>query len=79
MGSGMLATADIIGMVAKAFADYNVNRLVLDPVMVATTGAQLLPSEAVNDLRELLLPQTFIVTPNIPEARRLLMVPGRFG
>ncbi|KAK6822668.1 hypothetical protein PG987_014213 [Apiospora arundinis] len=75
--TGMLATADIIGMVAKAFADYNVNRLVLDPVMVATTGAQLLPSEAVNDLRELLLPQTFIVTPNIPEARRLLTVPGQ--
>lgn len=45
--------------------------------MVATTGAKLLPPEAVDDLRELLLPQTFIVTPNIPEALQLLTVPGK--
>ncbi|KAK8015662.1 hypothetical protein PG991_008550 [Apiospora marii] len=75
--TGMLASPEIIGMVAKTFADYNVNRLVLDPVMVATTGAKLLPSEAVDDLRELLLPQTFIVTPNIPEALQLLTLPGK--
>ncbi|KAK8057665.1 phosphomethylpyrimidine kinase THI20 [Apiospora saccharicola] len=75
--TGMLASPETIGMVAKAFASYNVNRLVLDPVMVATTGAKLLPSEAVDDLRELLLPQTFIVTPNIPEALQLLTVPGK--
>ncbi|KAK8076462.1 thiamine biosynthesis protein (thi-4) protein [Apiospora phragmitis] len=74
--TGMLASSEIIGMVAKAFADYDVNRLVLDPVMVATTGAPLLPTEAVDDLRDLLLPQTFMVTPNIPEARKLLTVSG---
>ncbi|KAK8022217.1 phosphomethylpyrimidine kinase THI20 [Apiospora rasikravindrae] len=76
-GSGMLASAETIGMVAKAFADFDVNRLVLDPVMVATTGKQLLPPDAVHDLRELLLPQTFIVTPNIPEAMQLLTLPGQ--
>lgn len=41
-------------------------------VMVATTGAQLLPTKAVNELRTLLLPLTFILTPNIPEAKILL-------
>ncbi|KAI1132983.1 Rapamycin-insensitive companion of mTOR, N-term-domain-containing protein [Nemania abortiva] len=43
-----------------------------DPVMVATTGAELLPANAVNELRALLLPLTFILTPNIPEAKLLL-------
>jgi hydroxymethylpyrimidine/phosphomethylpyrimidine kinase len=45
--------------------------------MIATTGAKLLPSQAVKDLRTLLLPQTFIVTPNIPETKLLLSDAGR--
>lgn len=45
--------------------------------MIATTGAQLLPSKAVNELRTLLLPQAFIVTPNIPEAKLLISDSGR--
>lgn len=44
--------------------------------MVATTGAVLLPSDAVKDMRTLLLPQTFMVTPNIPEAKLLLSDAG---
>ncbi|KAI1154932.1 Rapamycin-insensitive companion of mTOR, N-term-domain-containing protein [Nemania diffusa] len=47
-----------------------------DPVMVATTGARLLPVEAVNELRTRLLPLTFILTPNIPEANLLLTNAG---
>ncbi|KAI2626484.1 Phosphomethylpyrimidine kinase-domain-containing protein [Hypoxylon sp. NC1633] len=70
--TGMLASARTIEMVAQALKDHKVDTLVLDPVMVATTGAQLLPSNAVNELRTLLLPQTFILTPNIPEAKLLL-------
>lgn len=46
-------------------------------VMVATTGAQLLDNDAVKDLRTLLLPLSFIVTPNIPEARVLLAENGK--
>lgn len=46
--------------------------LVVDPVMVATTGAELLPRAAVRALRERLLPRARVVTPNVPEARRLL-------
>ncbi|KAI1502328.1 Phosphomethylpyrimidine kinase-domain-containing protein [Biscogniauxia marginata] len=70
--TGMLGSAGTIEMIAQALKDYQVETLVLDPVMIATTGAQLLPSKAVNELRTLLLPQTFILTPNIPEARLLL-------
>ncbi|KAI0460351.1 Phosphomethylpyrimidine kinase-domain-containing protein [Xylaria acuta] len=70
--TGMLGSAATIEMLAQAVADYKVERLVLDPVMVATTGAQLLPAKAVNELRTLLLPLTFVLTPNIPEAKLLL-------
>lgn len=45
--------------------------------MVATTGAVLLPPEAIKDMRTLLLPQTFMITPNIPESRLLLSDAGR--
>ena len=44
---------------------------------MSTTGAQLLPIEAVDELRTLLLPQTFIVTPNMPEAKLLLSRSGK--
>ncbi|RYC65826.1 hypothetical protein CHU98_g386 [Xylaria longipes] len=80
--TGMLGSAATIEMLAQAVVDYKVERLVLDPrnatehcstkVMVATTGAQLLPAKAVNELRTLLLPLTFMLTPNIPEAKILL-------
>ncbi|KAI0840649.1 Phosphomethylpyrimidine kinase-domain-containing protein [Hypoxylon sp. FL0890] len=75
--TGMLASARTIEIIAQALKDYKVETLVLDPVMVATTGAQLLPSKAVNELRTLLLPQTFILTPNIPEAQLLLSDGGK--
>ncbi|KAI0486909.1 Phosphomethylpyrimidine kinase-domain-containing protein [Xylaria cf. heliscus] len=74
--TGMLGSAATIAMLAQAVADYKVEKLVLDPVMVATTGARLLPAEAVDELRTLLLPLTFIVTPNIPEANLLLAHDG---
>ncbi|KAH8653411.1 Phosphomethylpyrimidine kinase-domain-containing protein [Xylariales sp. PMI_506] len=70
--TGMLASAATIKMLDSACRDHGVDTLILDPVMVATTGAVLLPPEAVTDLRTLLLPQTFLVTPNIPEAKLLL-------
>ncbi|KAJ8123590.1 hypothetical protein ONZ43_g499 [Nemania bipapillata] len=70
--TGMLGSAATIKMLADALIYYKVEKLVLDPVMVATTGAQLLPAEAVSELRALLLPLTFVLTPNIPEAKLLL-------
>lgn len=74
--TGMLASASTIEMLATAFKEYQVENLILDPVMVATTGAVLLPPEAVKHMRTLLLPQTFLVTPNIPEAKLLLSDAG---
>ncbi|KAI0480624.1 Rapamycin-insensitive companion of mTOR, N-term-domain-containing protein [Xylariaceae sp. FL0804] len=70
--TGMLGSAATIEMLARALDDHEVETLVLDPVMVATTGARLLPAEAVGELRSLLLPRTFMATPNIPEAQLLL-------
>jgi hydroxymethylpyrimidine/phosphomethylpyrimidine kinase len=73
----MLASTEIITTVAQALEarDFSGN-LVVDPVMVATTGAELLPSSALRELRERLLPRATVLTPNIPEARLLLADAG---
>jgi hydroxymethylpyrimidine/phosphomethylpyrimidine kinase len=69
---GMLANAEVIGTVAAALAHHKPSHVVLDPVMVATSGAQLLESDALEAMRSRLLPLATIVTPNIPEAELLL-------
>lgn len=69
--TGMLANAGIIGAVAEAIPRHGIVRLVVDPVMVATTGARLLRGDAREALIRLLLPVTYLVTPNIPEAEAL--------
>ena len=69
---GMLASAETVEVVATALERHNYPTVVVDPVMVSTSGAQLLPEEAVSILRTRLLPLTTVLTPNIPEARLLL-------
>ncbi|MDO5505824.1 MAG: bifunctional hydroxymethylpyrimidine kinase/phosphomethylpyrimidine kinase [Pseudoxanthomonas suwonensis] len=69
---GMLANADVIHAVADALRAQRPVPLVLDPVMVATSGARLLADDALDALRSRLLPIATIVTPNIPEAELLL-------
>ncbi|MBW8312388.1 MAG: bifunctional hydroxymethylpyrimidine kinase/phosphomethylpyrimidine kinase [Rhizobium sp.] len=69
---GMLATADIIHAVADALEAHRPAAVVLDPVMVATSGAKLLADDALQALRERLLPLATVLTPNIPEAELLL-------
>src|SRR5690606_27836455 len=69
---GMLASADVIHAVADALAAHRPPQLVVDPVMVATSGARLLEEDALAALRTRLLPAAGIVTPNIPEAELLL-------
>ena len=73
----MLASASTVTVVADALRKYGLKRSVVDPVMVSTSGAQLLPEKAVKTLCEKLLPQTFIVTPNIPEANLILQESGQ--
>jgi len=68
---GMLGGPDIIATVAEGLAGRAVP-LVLDPVMVAKSGATLLPDDAVAALRAQLLPGAELLTPNLPEAARLL-------
>jgi hydroxymethylpyrimidine/phosphomethylpyrimidine kinase len=69
---GMLANADMIHAVAKALDQHCPAHIVLDPVMVATSGAQLLANSAIEVLRKRLLPMATVVTPNLPEAEFLL-------
>ncbi|MCJ1277693.1 hypothetical protein MMC21_005507 [Puttea exsequens] len=69
---GMLASAETVDAVTGALREHGTPLTVLDPVMVATSGAQLLPNDAVTNLRTNLLPLATILTPNIPEARLLL-------
>ncbi len=68
---GMLATPGIIGTVADAIRDFD-GPVVLDPVMIAKSGDPLLVDEAVQTLRQVLLPRAAVLTPNLPEAARLL-------
>jgi hydroxymethylpyrimidine/phosphomethylpyrimidine kinase len=70
--TGMLGSAMIIEMVAAKLTHYDVQQLVVDPVMVAKSGDRLLAEDAVTALRERLLPLALIVTPNLPEAAVLL-------
>ncbi len=69
---GMLASPELIRTVAAGLRDYGQSRIVLDPVMVATSGDSLLKSEAVATLRDELFPLATLITPNLPEAGRLL-------
>ncbi len=69
---GMLANARVIHAVADALEQHRPRALVLDPVMVATSGAKLLEDAALEALRTRLLPMATVITPNIPEAELLL-------
>lgn len=70
--TGMLSSAPIIEAVADRVRAHQIERLVVDPVMVAKSGAPLLRPEAQEALRTLLLPLAWVVTPNLAEARSLL-------
>lgn len=69
---GMLSRPDTIRTVAEGLDRWTPGAVVLDPVMVAASGANLLAPEAVATLREVLIPRAGLVTPNLPEAARLL-------
>ncbi|GAB3385940.1 bifunctional hydroxymethylpyrimidine kinase/phosphomethylpyrimidine kinase [Lysobacter fragariae] len=69
---GMLARADVINAVADALERHRPRHIVLDPVMVATSGARLLEPDALDALRSRLLPLATVITPNLPEAELLL-------
>lgn len=72
---GMVAQAASIDAIAAALARWKPRHVVLDPVMVATSGDRLLAAEAVTALRARLMPLASVITPNLPEAAALLEEP----
>jgi hydroxymethylpyrimidine/phosphomethylpyrimidine kinase len=68
---GMLSQAATIEAVAQGLAAHHAKNIVVDPVMVATSGDRLLVPEALEALRKLLIPRALVVTPNLPEAAAL--------
>lgn len=72
---GMLADSDIIKIVADKLRQYQPKFVVLDPVMIATSGDLLLQENAINTLKRELFPLVNIITPNLPEAAALTGLP----
>lgn len=73
--TGMLSTAHLIRTVATVLSEFHLDRLVVDPVMISKHGDQLLQQDAISTLISDLLPLSFIITPNTPEARILADLP----
>lgn len=76
---GMVAQAAGIDAIAAALSRWAPRHVVLDPVMVATSGDRLLASDAVEALRKKLMPRASVITPNLPEAAALLDEPVAAG
>ncbi|WP_407434547.1 bifunctional hydroxymethylpyrimidine kinase/phosphomethylpyrimidine kinase [Treponema sp.] len=68
---GMVAQSEIIKTIAERLRFYEIKNIVVDPVMVATSGAKLIDDEAIETLKSELLPIATVCTPNIPEAEIL--------
>lgn len=68
---GMISSAELIKVVAERLRTYKAENIVVDPVMVATSGAKLMQTEAIATLTSKLLPIASLVTPNLPEAELL--------
>lgn len=68
---GMVSSSELIEMIAEKLKRYHANNIVVDPVMVATSGSKLISDSAVDALKRRLLPLTDVLTPNIPEAEVL--------
>jgi hydroxymethylpyrimidine/phosphomethylpyrimidine kinase len=76
---GMVAQLATIDAVAAGLTRWSPRHIVLDPVMLATSGARLLAAPAIAALREKLIPQASLITPNLPEAAALLDEPVAVG
>ncbi|RLD09784.1 MAG: bifunctional hydroxymethylpyrimidine kinase/phosphomethylpyrimidine kinase [Chlamydiae bacterium] len=69
--TGMLVNAETVHIVAEHLKKFNVKKLVVDPVMIAKGGANLLNDNAIDALKSELFPLALVVTPNVPEAEIL--------
>ena len=74
---GMVSSVELISVIAQKLRQYGARHIVVDPVMVATSGSRLLREDAVEALKTELLPLAEVATPNIPEAEILADMPIR--
>lgn len=65
---GMVSSAKLIKVISEKLKFYHAKNIVVDPVMVSTSGSKLIQSEAIETLKTFLFPQAVLLTPNIPEA-----------
>ena len=68
---GMVSSAGLIGAIADKLTEYKAQNIVVDPVMVATSGSRLISEDAIGALKSRLLPLALVLTPNVPEAEVL--------
>ena len=68
---GMLHSAEVVNLVADLLEKYGIRNIVLDPVMVSTSGHRLIEEDAVEVIKSRLMPLSRVITPNIPEAEIL--------
>ena len=69
---GMVSSSGLIDVIAERLIHYKAKNIVVDPVMVATSGAKLLQDDAIKTLEDKLFPLADVLTPNIPEAEILI-------
>lgn len=69
--TGMISSPEIIKSIAKKLRQYKAKNIVIDPVMVATSGAKLIADDAIDVLKDELFPLATVITPNIPEGEIL--------
>ena len=69
--TGMVSSSELIEVIVEKLKSYDATNVVVDPVMVATSGAKLISDEAIKTLTEKLLPLATVITPNIPEGEVL--------
>ena len=69
--TGMVSSSALIEVIAERLRFYGAENIVVDPVMVATSGARLISEDAIETLKKELLPLATVITPNIPEAEVL--------
>jgi len=68
---GMLHSSEVIEAVQSTLGKYGISKIILDPVMIATSGDKLITDDAIESLKKF-IPHTYLITPNIPEAEVLI-------
>ncbi|NIP30709.1 MAG: bifunctional hydroxymethylpyrimidine kinase/phosphomethylpyrimidine kinase [Candidatus Dadabacteria bacterium] len=74
---GMLSNNETVELISNKIAEYKLQKIVLDPVIESKGGTKLLKEDAINSLKNNLIPKSFIITPNVPEAELLANIPIR--